>query len=103
MSRLLGLLCLCVLLAVIQAVAVALVAAAVLALIYAFVTRPRQTFAFLATTGLVGLATARPTTVLVILAITASVVLVISSIRRHRPRYRRAPVILLGRDADPRA
>lgn len=97
MNRVLGLLTLCVAFAVVRAVLVVLVAAAVLALLYAFVTRPRDTVVFVATVGLVVLASAQP---LAFIPTAAAIAAALAStvILKRRRASSALPPLLVGRD-----
>lgn len=101
MNRVLGLLTLCVAFAVLRAVLVVLVAGAALALLYAFLTRTRDTAIFVVTVGLVGLASVQPLAFILTLGAVALVVGVAAAVRRHDRRRRSLPVLLIGRDAEP--
>lgn len=99
MNRLLGLLTFCVALAVLQALLVVLVAAALLALLYAFVTRPRDTIVFVATVGLVGLASVQPLAFILTAGALALGVTVVAAVTRRPQEQHNRSVLLLGQDA----
>lgn len=101
MNRVLGLVTLCVALAVLRAVLVVLVAGAALVLLYAFATRPRDTLIFVATVGLVGLASVQPLAFILTLGTAALALMVAAVVRRHDRKRRSLPVLLIGRDAEP--
>lgn len=84
MKRVLGLLTLCVALAVLRAVLVVLVAGTVLGLLYALVTRPRDTIVFVATVGLVCLASVQPLALILSVAAMALAVMVMAGLVRQR-------------------
>ncbi len=93
MSKVVGLLALCVVLAIFRAVVLALAAALMLGLIYSFVRRPRDTLLFLATCALSCVAVAKPLACIVGVTVVA-LALVLAGRRRmppispHRPRIR---------------
>jgi hypothetical protein len=64
-----GFFTLCLVLAIVRAALIALAIATVLALIYAFLTRPRETLVFLGVLTLSGLATAQPLAFIIALAV----------------------------------
>lgn len=84
MSRTVGFLALCVILAIIQAAVVALVAVLLLGLLISFVTRPRETLAFLSTLAVMALISAHPVTCIVTAGIFATAVVIAGAIRRRR-------------------
>lgn len=87
MGRFLLLLVLCVALAVLRAVIVAAVALAVLALIVSFITRPKQTLAFLGTLALSALTVAQPIACIVALGLVAVIIATARRKPRHLPHY----------------
>lgn len=86
MGRFLLLIVLCVALALLKAVIVAAVALAVLALIVSFITRPKQTLAFLGTLALSALTVTQPLACIVGLVVVASAVLATRCRRRNEPQ-----------------
>lgn len=60
MNKLAALLILCVVCAILKATVVALIAALLLALLWSFITQPRETLVLLVTLALMGLANAHP-------------------------------------------
>lgn len=84
----------CVILAVLRAVVMALVIAVPLALLICFVTRPRETLAFVGTMGLLSLATAQPVAFIIALGVIAIAVVV----ARLRRKSRRQLLLTDGRE-----
>ena len=87
MSKVLGLLMLAVVLAIVKAALIALTVMLALALLYAFAARPRETLVFLGVLIVTGLATARPTTFIVMFGV-IGVAAVVAGVRRKRPQVR---------------
>ena len=73
MNRFVTLLTFCVAVAILRVVVVALIAALALALVWSFITRPRETLVLLGTLALMGLADARPVAFIVTLGVVAIV------------------------------
>lgn len=84
MIRILSLLTLCVIFAVLRAAFLVLIAAGALTLLYAFVTRPRDTVIMIATVGLVGLASVKPLAFILTLGAVALAALVVAGVARGR-------------------
>lgn len=84
MIRILSLLTLCVIFAVLRAAFLVLIAAAALALLYAFVTRPRDTVIMIATVGMVGLASVKPLAFILTLGAVALAAVVVAGVARSR-------------------
>jgi hypothetical protein len=82
---------LCIVLAIVRAALIALAVATVLALLFYFATRPRETFLFMGTLILTGLATARPALFIVMLGV-IGVAVAVAGVRRRRP----AQLLLTG-------
>ena len=84
MNKVVALLILCVVCAILKAAVVALVAALLLALLWSFITQPRDTLLLLVTLALMGLANAHP-----IAFISGGVVIVavvaVAGRKRHLP------------------
>ena len=81
-----GFFTLCLVLAIVRAALIALAFATVLALIYAFLTRPRETFVFLGVLTLSGLATAQPLAFIVMLGVIGVAVVVLVSRKQKASR-----------------
>lgn len=95
MNRLLVYLLLgCVILAILRAVVMALVIAVPLVLLVCFVTRPRETLAFVGAMGLLSLATAQP----VVFTILLGVVAIAAVVARLRRKSRRQLLLTDGRE-----
>tara|TARA_R110002124_G_scaffold165121_2_gene332496 strand:+ start:28658 stop:28954 length:297 start_codon:yes stop_codon:yes gene_type:complete len=92
MNKLVGLLTLCVVCAILQAALAGLVVAMILALLWSFITQPRDTILFLATCALSCVAVARPMACIIALGV-ISVAVVVAGVRR-KPRR---PLLLIGR------
>lgn len=86
MSRFLTFLTVCVVLAIVQAAVAALVVGLGIVLLYAFVTRPRETLVFMGTVILLGLASVRPVTCIVVFGIIALAVVGVAAWQRSRCR-----------------
>lgn len=84
MKALSGVLMLCLAVAALRAAMMAFVVGLALALVVSLIRQPRETLAFLATFGLLGLAQARPSTCIVVLGIVALAV-VLAGVR-GKPR-----------------
>lgn len=80
----LGLLTLCIVLAIIRAVLIALAIATVLALVFYFATRPREMLLFLGALIVTGLASVRPAVFIVTLGFIGLVAIGVG-IKRKRP------------------
>ena len=87
MNKLLILLILGVVLAVLRAVAVASAALLLLTLIGSFITRPKETLAFLGTLGLSALAVAQPLACIAALTVVGVAILAIGPKRRRSRPY----------------
>lgn len=92
MSKVFGLLALCIVLAIFRAAVLALAAALMLGLVYSFVRRPRDTILFLATCALSCVAVAKPLACIVGVTVVA-VVLVLAGRRRMLPTAHHLPRI----------
>lgn len=97
MSRFLTFLTVCVVLAIVQAALTALLVALAILLLYAFVTRPRETLVFVGTLLLFGLANAQPVAFIIAVAIVALAVVVAGG----WPRSRRKLLLTDGRQHRP--
>lgn len=84
MRTIVGLVTLSIVLAIIKAALVALVAAMMLALLWSFITQPRQTLVLLASLGVIGLANAKPLACIVALGVIGVAVVVAGA--RQKPR-----------------
>lgn len=85
MNKMLTMLMLAIVLATLKVAVMALGVALLLALLYSFITRPRDTLVLLGCLGLFGLASAQPLACIITLG-TVSVALVAASAWRTRPR-----------------
>ena len=82
MSRVLGLLVLCVALALLKAVVVALAIALGILVLVALIRHPRDTLLFLVTLGLIGLVSAKPLACIAAATVLAAVVVLSGPTRR---------------------
>jgi len=82
MSKVVGILTLCIAFAVLRAAVVALVVALMLALLWSFITQPRETLLLLGTLALMGLANAHPVACIVGVVIIAVATVVVGR-KRH--------------------
>lgn len=89
MNKVVGLLTLCVAVAVLRAAVVALVMAMIIALLWSFITRPRETLLLLGTFAVLGLANAQPLACIIALGVIGLAAIVASARQRARP-----PVLL---------
>lgn len=94
MKPLVSLLVLAVFLAIVRAVLIAIVVALVLALLVSFITRPRDTLAFLVCLGLLGLAGAHPLACI----ITLGVVAIVSVVANTKPTAHSHGLLTDGRE-----
>lgn len=78
MSRVLGLLALCVLLVIVRAILIAVAVVAVLALLYAFVQKPRETLIFIGVMTLSGAASAQPLAAVIALCVVGVLIALIT-------------------------
>ena len=92
MNKLATFLILAVALSILKAVLVALVVSLGLALMFSFITRPRETVAFVAILGLIGLASAQPTAFIITLGILGMAVVM----ARSRQKSPRPPLLIDG-------
>jgi hypothetical protein len=97
MIRIIGLLTLCVVFAVLRAAFLVLIAAGALTLLYAFVTRPRDTVIMIATVGLVGLASVKPLAFILTLGAVALAALAVAGIAKDRSAQASSPRASIGR------
>ena len=97
MSRTIGFLTACVILAVIQAALVALVVILLLGLLISFVIRPRETLAFLGALAAMALVSAHPLACILAAGMISITVVIVGALTR-----RRQPLLLTdGRKASP--
>lgn len=92
MNKLATFLILAVALSILKAVLAALVVSLGLALMYSFITRPRETLAFVAMLGLIGLASAQPTAFIIVLGILGVAVVLVG----QRQKSQRPPLLIEG-------
>lgn len=81
-----GLLGMCVGLALLQMVVTALLLASVALLLVAFITRPHQTLAFLGTLAVVGLASSRPGIFILVVGMVALALVAVGAWKRPQTR-----------------
>ena len=84
MKTVVALLTLCLVCAILKAAVVALIAALLLALLWSFITQPRDTLLLLVTLALMGLANAHPLAFIIGLVIVAVAIVVLGR-KQHRP------------------
>lgn len=101
MSRVLGLLILCVALALLKAVVVALAIALALLLLVALIRHPRDTLLCLVTLGFIGLANAQPLACILTVGVVTVAIVITAGLTRHRRKQSGQPVLLIGPDAAP--
>ena len=84
MNRFVTLLTFCVAVAILRVVVVALIAALALALLWSFITRPREMLVLLGTLALMGLANAQPLACIIALGV-LGIAVVLAGRTRKRP------------------
>lgn len=84
MKTFVALLTLCVVCAILKAAVVALIAALLLALLWSFITQPRETLVLLVTLALMGVANAQPLACIVALGVVGVAVVVAGA--KQKPR-----------------
>lgn len=94
MNKVLGLLMLAVVLALVKAVLIALMAALLLALFVSFIRRPGDTLVFLTALTILGLASAQPLALIIVLGVVGGVAVVANA----RAKPRRQLLLTDGRD-----
>ena len=94
MNKVVGLLTLCVVCAVLRAAVVALIAALLLAMLWSFITQPRETLLLLGTLALMGLANAQPLASITALGLIGIAVVLTGG--RRRQKLRRPPLLTDG-------